>query len=274
MPGLATLLKAVQDDLPITVRHERWLIDNADPVYSEKAIRFSDDFLRGKVGGHRHRKPAFRASGMGSCERRRVFARLGLPGKSEQFSSDQANTFATGNFMHRKWQMAGLTEGWLTQAEVPLHNPDLDLGGTADGYIYDGSLFEFKTINLNGIKWIRQTRSPKDEHVLQVAAYKLLDPKLKAASIVYEHKDTGDWREYRVQFTDQVMDRVESELGRLTRAMNERELQQEPLEKCLVKTGATYRQCPFRDTCLDLHRKGHLWPKTVPESEVPTTEAS
>jgi uncharacterized protein YeaO (DUF488 family) len=267
--SLAKLLKAVQDDLPITMRHERWLIDNADPVYSEAAIQFSDDFLRGKVGGHRHRTPSFRASGMGSCKRKRVFARVGTAGISEQFDSKQANTFATGNFMHRKWQMSGITEGWLTRAEVPLHSPELDLGGTADGYIYDGSLFEFKTINSRGWRWVSSTRAPEDKHVLQVGAYKLLDPSLKAASIVYENKESGEWREFRVQFSDEILGRVSTELSELRDAVTTQTLP-DVLDDCAAKKGTTYRQCPFREICL----KTRTWPKGVAKFDLPTTETA
>lgn len=265
MPKLADLVKAVQQDLPVTVRMERWLIDNADPKYSEEAIKFSDDFLRGKVGGHRHRRPAFRASGMGKCARSRVFARLGVVGESEQFSSAQANVFATGNFYHRKWQMGGLTEGWLKQAEVPFYNEEIDLGGTADGIIYDGSLLEIKSINDRGYKWVAQTKTPKDDHMLQVGAYKLLKPDLTAASIIYENKNNGEWREYRVYFTDELMTKVEGELAGLRRSIRERVLP-EVKETCLVRSGTEYRQCPFRDTCLSLHRKGKLWPQGMAES--------
>lgn len=252
---LTSLLKAVQDDLPITVRAERWLIDNADPVYSEKAIQFSDDFLRGKVGGHRNRKPAFRASGLGKCARQRIFARLGVTQVSQQFSSAQANTFATGNFFHRKWQMGGLTEGWLTEAEIPLYSETWDMGGTMDGRVYDGSLFEFKTINSRGYKWVSQTKKPNEEHVKQLAGYKLLDPTLTAASILYENKENGEWREMRVYFTDEVMEPAQAELLQLHRAMKNHEL---PVirDDCRMRTGSTYRQCPFRESCL----KTKSWP--------------
>lgn len=258
MARLAQLLLAQQQDLPITVRMERWMIENADPVYSEVAIRFSDDFLRGKVGGHRQRVPSFRASGMGSCPRKRVFARIGAPGVSEQYSSTQANIFATGNFFHRKWQMAGLTEGWLVAAEVPRYSAELDLGGTMDGLIYDGSLFEFKTINTNGWRYVTSRRGPEAKHIAQAAAYKLLDPELTAASIVYENKDSGEWREYRVNYTEEILAPVRRELAELREAVAEKTLP--PVkEKCRIKEGAEYRQCPYRDLCLVTK----VWPKGV-----------
>lgn len=256
MAKLTQLIKAEKAALPITMRMERWMIANVDPVYSEAALRFSDDWLRGKVGGKRTRKPGFRASGMGSCARRRVFARVGTPGVSEQFSSAQANTFATGNMFHRKWQMAGLTEGWLTEVEIPYHSDDLDLGGTADGKIWDGSLFEFKSINTRGYKFVGYSQEPKDDHARQVAAYKLLDPALTAASIVYENKDNGEWRELRVEFTDELMTEVQDELEGLRRSVRNQELPK-ILDACLTKTGTTYRQCPFRDVCLQTK----VWPR-------------
>lgn len=259
MANLRDLVRAVQQDLPITVRHEKWLIDNSDPVFSESAISFAAKVLSGKVGGKRSRKPGFRASGMGKCARARVFARIGTVGVSEQFSSTQSNTFFTGNVMHLKWQLAGLTEGWMIQAEVPLHNDKHDLGGTADGLIYDGSLFEFKSINKRGYAWVNMN-GPNEDHKRQVAAYKLLKPELTAASIIYENKESGEWREYRHYFTEENMEPVQKELAMLTRSMQDHELP--PIkDECLTKSGMTYRRCPFRDICL----KTRIWPKSVEE---------
>ena len=257
MPSLKDLVRAVQQDLPVTLRMERWLIENANPRYSERAIQFSDDFLRGKVGGNRkNRELHFRASGMGKCPRRRVLERIAHKGISEDFSSEQSNTFATGNFMHRKWQMAGLTEGWLTDVEVPVLAPDQDLAGTMDGRIYDNSLFEYKTINSRGYRWVTSQGQANHDHKLQTGAYKILDPSLTAASIVYENKETGEWREYRTYFTDELMDEVYSELEMLRTAVATQKLP--PIKpKCIDKEGMEYRRCPFRDSCLKIKD----WPK-------------
>lgn len=257
MATFKDLMRAVQLDLPITLRAERWLLANADPVYTEEAIQFSDDFLRGKVGGNRkNRKPHFRASGMSKCGRARVFARIGHPEVSAQYSSVQANIFATGNVLHRKWQMSGLTEGWLTAAEVPMENEELDLAGTADGVIYDGSLFEFKSINSRGWRWVQSQGQANDDHQMQIGAYKLLDSTLVAASVVYENKDTGEWREFRTSFTNELMDRVRTELAGLRTAIANRKLPP-VLPACSVKEGMVYRRCPYRDNCLDIK----IWPK-------------
>lgn len=276
--SLKDLVRAVQKDLPVTVRHERWMLANSDPVYSEAAIQFSDDFLRKRIGGNRvGRRLRFRASGMGKCARSRVFSRIGHKGISEDFSSSQANIFATGNFMHRKWQMAGITEGWIPTraeewvtrdgqkrstrvlAEVPMDSEEYDLAGTADGFIWDGSLFEFKTINSNGWQWIRSKGVPDRNHRLQTAAYKLLDPTLTAASIVYENKDTGEWREVRSYFDDEIMQAVIDEIDELTHSI-ETQVLPPVLNKCSTGEGMEYRRCPYRDSCLKIK----VWPKEQP----------
>lgn len=254
---LKDLVRAVQQDLPVTVRHETWMLANPDPVYSEAAIQFSDDFLRGKVGGKReNRALRFRASGMGKCGRRRIFTRINHPGAKENLTSTQANVYATGNVMHRKWQMAGLTEGWLTAAEVPMDSVEMDLAGTADGVIWDNSLLEFKTINERGFKWMTSHGEANEEHQLQVGAYKLLDPSLTAASVIYENKNTGDWREMRTHFTDELMNKVVDELELLHHAL-ETHVLPPPLPPCVKQEGTEYRRCPFRDTCLTIK----IWPK-------------
>ena len=259
MATLKDLARAVQQDLPITVRMERWMLANSDPVYSEAAIQFSDDFLRKKVGGNRaNRRPHFRASGLGKCARARVFARIGAPKVDEQFSSAQANIFATGNFMHRKWQMAGLTEGWLTDVEVPLENEDEDLGGTADGYIYDGSLFEYKTANDRSYGYVNHLKEPLPEHKLQVGGYKLLNPSLTKASVLYENKNTGEWREYRVDFDDELMTAVRADLDVVRNAVATRKLPK-PLPACIKREGMAYRRCPFREYCIDMYDADLTW---------------
>lgn len=253
--SLRELIRAVQQDLPITVRHERWLVANANPVFSPRAIEFASKALAGEVGGKRSRKPGFRASGMGKCPRARVFARIGTEGLAEQYDSTLSNIFFTGNVMHLKWQLAGLTEGWMVDAEIPMHSDEHDLGGTADGLVYDGSLFEFKTIYNRGYQWVLGN-GPNPEHLRQVGAYKILNPDLSAASIVYENKNTGEWREFRVYFTDVVMEPVHRELGMLRAAVRDRELP-ETKDACRMRTGTEYRRCPFRDVCL----KTKIWPE-------------
>lgn len=255
MAGLKDLVRAVQQDLPITVRHENWLINNADPVFSVHAVTFATMVLGGEIGGKRSRKPGFRASGFGKCARARVFARVGTKGLPTNWDSTQSNTLFTGNVMHLKWQLAGLTEGWLAQAEVAMHSDELDLGGTADGFVWDGSLFEFKSINSRGYKWV-MGHGPNEDHLKQTGAYKLLNPELKAASIVYENKESGEWREFRSYFDDSVMSAVRSELAFLRESVASKRLPP-VLEDCAQRQGMVYRRCPFREICLKTRGAWH-----------------
>lgn len=245
MSSLRQLLRAAKQDLPITVRHERWLAAN-DADYTEDALAFAQRALAREVGGGRNRRRLFRASGMGGCLRQRLFTYLGVEGQRD-ITSGLANIFNTGHFLHLKWQMAGLTEGWLAKAEVPVENEELLLGGTMDGVLYDGSGFEFKTINSYGFKGVT-ANGPKAEHILQTHAYMLMND-MDAFSVVYENKDTGDWREYRVRREETAMAKVREEIDALHGSLERKEL---PviLDGCASKSTSQYRNCPFRGSCL------------------------
>lgn len=245
MTTLKSLLRAAKEDLPITVRHERWLASNTTE-YNEAALDFAQAALGNKVGGSRNRRRLFRASGMGGCLRQRVFTYLGVPGERE-ITSSLSNIFHTGHFLHLKWQLAGLTEGWLKEAEKPVENEELLLGGTMDGVLYDDSGFEFKTINSWGFKKIFQD-GPKKEHVLQTHAYMLMTD-MEAFSVVYENKDTGEWREFRVRREAVADSKVKEELDALHGSLDRKELPT-VLSDCAARKGTQYLNCPFRNMCL------------------------
>lgn len=234
-------------NLPITMRHERWLETNSTPKYTETALDFARAALSHELGGNRSRSSDFRASGAGSCQRRQLFTANDVRGITD-ISSDLANIFATGNFLHLKWQMAGLTEGWLVQAEVPYESDEYSFGGTLDGIIYDGSLFEFKSINARGFSSV-QMYGPKHDHILQAHAYMYLAD-LHAVSFVYENKDNGEWREFRMERDDLICDAIVGMVNDMTE-MKRNQAYPEPLNKCLDREGWQYRQCPFREVCLD-----------------------
>jgi hypothetical protein len=174
----------------------------------------------------------------------------------EQIDAKLANIFHTGNFLHLKWQMAGLTEGWLAQAEVSVDAPHLRFSGTLDGILFDGSGFEFKTINNYGhnFTWL----DPKPIHVRQVHAYMVLKPEIERFSVIYENKDNAEWREMRIERDPVVYKSVQRELSNLNEMWDERKLP-DPLEECRTKTGSTYRNCPFKDVCLPIKS----WPTVM-----------
>ena len=232
---------------PITMRHEQWLSHSSNPEYSQKALDFAAKVLAQDIGGNRRRETNFRASSIGVCSRRQVFAVRGY--KTRPVESDLANIFATGNFLHLKWQMAGLTEGWLIDAEVPVKSNEYSMGGTMDGIIYDGSLFEYKSINPKGFKSVCEF-GPRHDHILQAHGYMWLGD-LPAVSFIYEDKGSGEWREFRMERDDLI---VEAIIG-LTSDMEDHiaaHTLPEPLSKCIDREGPIYRNCPFRDICLEI----------------------
>lgn len=243
--SLKDAIKAVQQDLPITVRHERWLEANHNPVYTEDALAHAAKVLEGTSGSSRLRKRMFRASSAGMCERQQLFKITGVKGRDD-ISSSLANIFLTGNYLHLKWQMAGLTEGWLVRAEVPVDRDDLNAGGTMDGVLYTGGGFEFKSINSRGFGSV-MLYGPKWEHVFQVHHYMYMGD-FEYFSVVYENKDTGEWREFKVDRNEEIIEQSKAALERLNQLLADRYLPP-MLDDCVAKTGMRYRNCAYRDMC-------------------------
>lgn len=245
MSNLRKLL--VGSDLPVTVAHEKWMAANVSAEYSPEALEFAAKALSGEVGGSRNRKTMFRSSSTGACERKQVFAAIGQK-KREVLDGKLANIFATGNMLHLKWQIAGITAGWLAEAEVSADRPDMNFGGTLDGIIIDGSGFEFKTINNRGFQQVAQF-GPKEAHINQVHAYMVLRPDIEVFSIVYENKDNGEWREYRVHKDQDRLNAIGENITKLNKFVATKTLPP-ILDGCLAKEGFEYRGCPYRDKCL------------------------
>jgi hypothetical protein len=247
------MVTAVKGDLPITVMHEKWLTENPDPVYSDRALEFAAMQLSGKSGSQRLRKRMFRASSANTCPRRQVLTYISIPVRRE-ITSTLGNIFATGNFLHLKWQMQGLTAGWLADAEVPFDVDELHAGGTADGVLYTGGGFEFKSINDRGYGNV-MTYGPKEDHLEQTDNYMFLGG-LDHYSIVYENKNNGEWREFLHRRDDARMLAVAERFDRLNQHVEDKKLPV-VLEDCKHEEGQKFRQCPFRDSCLKIK----MWPK-------------
>src|SRR3954462_2316733 len=99
--------------LVVSPRHEQWLQVNSDPIYSDEALAFGAKVLI-DMGRPRDRRGTISASSAGSCRRKQQFTFLGLPELPP--TPKLAQIFQNGTFMHIRWQMAGLTEGWLLAA--------------------------------------------------------------------------------------------------------------------------------------------------------------
>lgn len=254
MTSLKNLVKAVRDDKPITIRHEKWLEDNPDPVYTVDALLFAAQELQDTSNNtpSRPEDRMFRSSGMGSCPRQRYLLRLGTVPETRP-NSRTSNIFHTGKFIHLKWQMAGITEGWLAKAEVTYQDDRLQLRGHTDGINYDGSLLEIKSINDRGFTYVYKN-GIKPEHKLQGASY-LMMADLEAMSFIYENKNSAEWWEIRYHRNEKDEKEVIEEMEVLVEAWEAKRVPK-PLSSCLRKEGFAYNYCPFKAACLAMHEEG------------------
>ena len=238
------MIKATSRSLVVSPRHEAWLVQNGNPIYSPEALAFGAGELL-KQATPRDRRGTFSASSLGTCVRKQLFTYLGMP--EAPISAKTAQIFQNGTFMHIRWQMAGLTEGWLAQAEVPVGANDLGLSGTQDGIAHDGTVVEFKSINSHGYAGVTNF-GPKPEHLFQIGTY-MVTTGAERAAIVYEDKNTQEYQEHVVvrdqKVSDEIIERAETVW---TRAQNH--TLPEPLDKCMAGEGYVYKFCPFRNVCL------------------------
>lgn len=240
------VVRSAKPDLVVSPRHEAWLPKNGNPIYSPEAIWFGVKAMQDQATP-RDRRGSISASSLNSCGRKQQFTFIGLP--EGPISPKTAQIFQNGTFMHIRWQMAGLTEGWLVQAEVGVGRNLWNLSGTQDGIAYEGSVVELKSINMNGFSSV-STFGPKPDHVFQVGSY-LVTTGAEKGTIVYECKNTQEYREYPVYATEELVTNVTDRADHIWTAINHKKLI-EPLSKCIDKTGYQYNFCPFRDHCLGI----------------------
>ena len=235
-------IKHTAPELVVSQRHERWIMYNDHPVYSYAALNLALDQLRAK---ERVRKGTLSASSLGECERYQQFVFLGMP----KLPPDAKNAakMQNGAFMHLRWQMEGLTEGWLTDAEVPVHSDAYHLMGTMDGVNHDESILELKSINLNGFGRITSF-GPLIPHLFQMATYMLCSGRDKGV-FIYECKDNQEYHEIVVGPDDLPMTEALTKAEHMWETTQKRKLS-EPLSDCMDRKGWKYNSCPFRDRCL------------------------
>lgn len=240
------MIKHTRPQLVVSPRHEEWLRLNSNPVYSPEALEFGRKAMAAQAN-QRDRTGTFSASSLESCGRRQQFTYLGMPELPP--STKLAGIFQNGTFMHIRWQMAGLTEGWLSEAEVPISENSMKLSGTMDGLLYEDSVLELKSINTNGFNQV-QTFGPKVGHIMQVCSYLLATDREKGV-IIYEDKNTQEYSEHIVELDEDLIMNVTIRNEWLWQLTGKQELI-EPLDKCMAGEGYQYNGCPFRDRCLKI----------------------
>jgi hypothetical protein len=245
------LIKKTNPGLVVSPRYDAWMTKNANPHYTAEALEHATKELA-KQATPRDRRGTFSASSLNTCRRKQQFTFLGMPELPP--TAKQAAIFQNGTFMHIRWQMAGISEGWLPQAEVPVPHNEMTLSGTMDGIAYDGTIVEFKSINTNGFSSVN-TFGVKEDHLAQGGTY-LACTDAEKVSFVYEDKNTQEYKEI-VKTRDELPIReIKQQAEELwTETMAHRLY--EPLGSCEEKTGFRYTNCPFREQCLKVRDWEH-----------------
>jgi hypothetical protein len=175
MANLKGLLREAErgNDLIVTQPHSRWLeLPEEEQIYSPEAIQFAIDVWGHKFKHERHGR--FSPSAIGECPRRVL---LGYAGAGPQRPPDIDNQemMDHGSWTHLKWQMEGITQGYMLAGEVWVHSDELRCGGSMDAKLHDGSNFELKSTGWSiYTRVVTVERWPKFENLLQDATYKVL----------------------------------------------------------------------------------------------------
>jgi hypothetical protein len=250
--SLTRQLKDMKRGLLVSPLHEAYLSRPfaGNVLLDDKIAEFVKQQL---MQPQRDRRLTWSASGLGSCERMRVLSWVGTAPAKDRFTSDTNNYFIHGTWTHLKWQSMGFDAGWLAEAEVSCSIPLMELTGTIDGILTTGEGWELKSINSRGFRMIASD-GPLEKHLLQIHAY-MIATGIRTWSLVYEDKDTQQWREYVIPYDEGMGQEVMNELARLNAALATKTLPP-VLPACQRKEGSAFKQCPHKDVCLDIKR----WP--------------
>lgn len=206
-------------------RHYAWLgLPERKRQWSVGALELARAVLANEFTHERSMRVS--PSSLGTdCEREILFSYGGAPQQPRPAKIE--DVMGSGSFEHLRWQMEGLSAGYLVDAEVWMHSAALRCGGSLDGIGSDSSLFEFKNTASHLYEAISKgpehlARALKREaegtgsaaayaahmvrkHKMQMETYWLLDsmqetPRLSTkGSLVYQDRASKDVFEIRVQ---------------------------------------------------------------------------
>lgn len=237
------LLKVNKPELIISKRYDAWVSKNSNPVYTDEALAFGmhQMYMQAKP---RDRRGTISASSVYSCMRKQQFTYLGMP--EQQFSAKTSAILQNGTFMHIRWQMAGITEGFMPKCEIPVDQNEYGLSGTKDAHAYDGSVIELKSCNSNSYRNVG-TFGPLSGHKDQLATYMLLTDTQRGA-LVYENKDTQEFTELVYDREELPLDGVKQRAHLIWQLIDNKKLA-EPLDAAYEEKQPC-STCVFRENCL------------------------
>jgi hypothetical protein len=255
--SLARTIKNLKkgEQLVITPRIDTWLRQNPEGVvFNEQTIDLIRQITKGNEANSK-REGRFGASSRGTCQRRQVFAYLGLP-QTGALDPVLVNLFNDGKWRHMRWQLMGMQAGVFTHIEHPISVPQLRLKISLDALNADEGWFcevkgasDYANKVLSGVP---------EAHNLQMHTCMLATGWDMCVYIV-EDKRSQEWREVIVRKDPVIYRAVKRELALLNESV---EYQRLPgvLPACEAGQGP-YKACPYRGHCLDQkYVHGDEWP--------------
>ncbi len=229
------------DDLYITRSHMKWQAEGRR--YTEAAVErvlevMHHDFLTADRGDGKGR---VRASMLNDpCLRKQQLSFIGE--RAAPPPRTLQSIFDIGTFAHYRWQLAGLSAGWLTDIEVPVMT-EYGAGGALDGVTSRNEPFEFKTANSATYRKVLK-HGPLAGHILQVHPY-MQARGFTQARIMYEDKSwDGSFSEFVVKFDQETADKVQQMCEMVTG-----DEQLPPVSACVTRSGELFRGCAFTEAC-------------------------
>ena len=242
-----TAAAAAQGDLPVTAGVARWN-EAGRPITADALARVHQVMLA-DMGGRADGSGRIRPSSVGHpCTRHKLLSFLGA--ERTEFEEGSLDIMEAGTWGHYRWQVRGLSGGWLTAIEEPAEDRSWLLKGSADGIISDGSLFELKTTNSYTYDTVMKTGEPTWEHRMQVGAM-LRALEIDKASIVYEDRNfPARWHEFRWSLSGDEAILFALKLLRKDIRTQVRAKELPPmLVECVEMKGKIYEGCQFRYSC-------------------------
>jgi hypothetical protein len=245
-----SLAKAVDQNRRVLDLYDGYLMGKRDARKEAEALTWiltKNLPADGQPG--RDRTGYWSASSSGDCLRKQQFTYLGFP--RQRNDADAQNIFENGDFLHLRYQVAGLLGGWLQDVEVPLASGDAR--GTADGILTWKEVLELKSINSRGFESVLEF-GPKKLHKYQATAYMMMSG-LSRTRFVYENKDRNTNAEFVFDLSEDYAAQVRAQWAEGNQLNTDQQLA-ERLHDCKQERGTTWRYCPYNKICA-----GAVFPK-------------
>jgi len=175
--------------------YKYWLVNSSDKS------KWLKDIGQLWAVPERDRTGRFSASSAGRCLRGQVKQALGL--LVDEDRTRLLPVFMAGNFIHAKYQLAGLQTGFFKSVEQVYYDDDFLLGGSVDAIDHLYRFVEIKSMAAGNFKRVK-AYGPLKEHKAQMHAYMHLTGAVESLYIA-ENKDTQEIYEQVVPMDDALM---------------------------------------------------------------------